>query len=174
MINELDLRSLWKELDDYEKEIGEESKTLQDIWVKIAGLKTKNEADMKKLLEQPELKFLAPETIVSFNVGGQIFESQVSILTRDPFSVLAACCRETCPFERDSEGNFYFERDWWLFRHIISYLRSNVLPNEIETLKELYMEASFYRLDCLQRSIEELPVNHVTNFFRSHTADQYR
>jgi hypothetical protein len=43
MINELDLRSLWKELDDYVIGLDKESKDLQDVWVKIAQIKSKNE-----------------------------------------------------------------------------------------------------------------------------------
>lgn len=46
MLNELDLRSLWRELDCYEKELENETKSLQDVWVKIAQLKHKNDHDM--------------------------------------------------------------------------------------------------------------------------------
>ena len=42
-------------------------------------------------------------------------------------------------------------------------MRSNILPNELETLKEMYKEASFYRLESLQRSIEEIPVSEISN-----------
>ena len=43
MINEIDLRALWKELDDYEKEIDAEQKTLDEVWIKIEDFKKKNE-----------------------------------------------------------------------------------------------------------------------------------
>ncbi len=99
-----------------------------------------------------------------FNVGGQIFETTAGVLTREPFSVLAAYCRVSpiMPCEPTS-GVFFIERDWWLFRHILTYLRSNVLPNEFETLKELYLEAAFYRLEGLQKAIENLPLEEVKN-----------
>jgi hypothetical protein len=45
MINELDLKALWRELDDYENELSKEAASLQDVWVKIAQLKKKCEAD---------------------------------------------------------------------------------------------------------------------------------
>lgn len=48
MISELDLRSLWKELDDYEVEMEKETKSLQEVWVKIAQLKASNEADLNR------------------------------------------------------------------------------------------------------------------------------
>jgi len=50
-----------------------------------------------------------------------------------------------------------------LFRHILTFLRSNILPNEFETLKELYVEANYYRLEALQLAIENLPVESVVN-----------
>ncbi len=58
MMNELDLKSLWKELDDYVLELDKESKSLQEVWVKIAQIKSKNEAEAVELVDN----------IVSFNV----------------------------------------------------------------------------------------------------------
>jgi len=48
MISELDLKSLWKELDDYEKELDNETKSLQDVWVKIAQLKATNDTSIRE------------------------------------------------------------------------------------------------------------------------------
>jgi len=48
MISELDLRSLWTELDAYEREIAKETTTLSEVWVKMAQLKEKNEAETKE------------------------------------------------------------------------------------------------------------------------------
>jgi hypothetical protein len=118
-----------------------------------------------RLQNTTEFQFLDPQTLINLNIGGQLFEITVDILTRDPFSILAACCRVKPLFQKSEDGKtIYFDRDWWIFRHIVSYLRSNILPNEIETLKELYKEASFYRLESLQRSIEEIPVSEISNF----------
>ena len=96
------------------------------------------------------------------NIGGQIFETSCEILTRDPYSILAACCRIDSPIPRCEDGiTIFFDRDWWLFRHVLSYLRSNVLPRELETLRELYTESSFYRLESLRKAIEDMPVHEV-------------
>jgi hypothetical protein len=174
MITELDLRSLWSELDAYEREVQKEASTLSDVWVKMAQLKEKNEEETRVIMAQKEFTFIPPDAEIIFNVGGQIFETTAGVLTKDPYSVLAAYCRssehdETTPpeerlFEAEARsGIFFIDRDWWLFRHILTYLRSNVLPNEYETLKELYVEAAFYRLESLQTAIENLPVDQVTN-----------
>jgi BTB/POZ domain len=119
-----------------------------------------------RLMDKPEFQFQDPQTPIILNVGGQVFETTVAVLTRDPYSILAACCRlePILKPEPAADGLLYFDRDWWLFRHILAYLRSNVLPNELETLKELYAEASFYRLESLQRSIENIPIDAIQNF----------
>jgi hypothetical protein len=46
MINELDLKSLWWELDEYSKELDRETESLQEVWVKIAQIKVKNDTEM--------------------------------------------------------------------------------------------------------------------------------
>ena len=48
MINEVDLKTLWKELDAYEVELEEEENTLREVWVKMALLKGKNERDAEE------------------------------------------------------------------------------------------------------------------------------
>lgn len=112
----------------------------------------------------PQFSFIEPlETAVTLNVGGQLFETTVGVLVRDPYSILAGLCRKEPVITPDSNGVFYIDRDWWLFRHILAFLRSNILPNELETLKELYVEASFYRMESLQRAIEDLPLDQVAN-----------
>mmetsp|Transcript_20409 Transcript_20409/g.34742 ORF Transcript_20409/g.34742 Transcript_20409/m.34742 type:complete len:204 (+) Transcript_20409:184-795(+) len=163
MISELDLKSLWKELDDYEKELDNETKSLQDVWVKIAQLKATNETSIREIMSKEEFQFLEPSTSIGLNVGGQLFEADVATLTKDPYSILAACCRAKPVIERNADGLIFFDRDWWLFRHILSFLRSNALPNELETLKELYCEASYYRLESLQRAIENIPVDQLSS-----------
>lgn len=120
---------------------------------------------MFRIMDRPEFRFREPDDHIGVNVGGQIFETTVSVLTRDPYSVLASCCTVDSLIKPDPETQlFYFDRDWWVFRHVLAYLRSNVLPNEIETLKELYTEASFYRIESLQRAIETIPLHQISNF----------
>lgn len=48
MFGELDLKSLWKELDEFDVEIESETTVLQEVWLKIAELKEKNENDSKE------------------------------------------------------------------------------------------------------------------------------
>ncbi len=48
MFNELDLKSLWKDLDDYALELDKETKSLQEVWLKIAEVKTQQENEIKE------------------------------------------------------------------------------------------------------------------------------
>lgn len=115
-------------------------------------------------MNKDEFNFLPMDTPIGLNIGGQMFETTVEVLTVDPYSVLAALCRRKPPIKPNPDGVFYLDRDWWLFRHILSFLRSGVLPRELEILKELYKEASFYRMEKLQRAIEEIPVDQVIQY----------
>ena len=45
MIRELDLQTLWRELDEYNKELEKETQSLKEVWVKIAQLKEEAEKD---------------------------------------------------------------------------------------------------------------------------------
>ena len=47
-MNEVDLKSLWSELDLYSLELDKETLSLQEVWVKIAQIKAKNERDVEE------------------------------------------------------------------------------------------------------------------------------
>ena len=55
---------------------------------------------------------------------------------------------------QDDNGYFFFDRDWWLFRYVLNFLRDGTLPEQEGLLRDLYYEASFYCLTSMQRSIE--------------------
>ncbi len=88
------------------------------------------------------------------NIGGQIFESTAAVLSRDRFSLLAAICnRNTSLTPSKVDGAYFFDRDWWIFRHILSFLRDGTLPDKKEILHQIYTEAGFYRIGILRYAI---------------------
>lgn len=89
------------------------------------------------------------------NVSGLMFEAPVSILKRDKNSLLAQLCSAEPPMVPDPEGFFYFDRDWWLFRYILNFLRDGRLPDDRTLLAQLYREAAFWHLHEMQLAIEE-------------------
>lgn len=48
MISEVDLKSLWHELDDYTAVLDKESKDLKEIWVKIAEIKSETDKETQQ------------------------------------------------------------------------------------------------------------------------------
>ena len=64
----------------------------------------------------------------------------------------------TSPKYRLEDGVYYIERDWWLFRYILAFLRDGTLPTETPLLIALYREANFYGCTQIQNAIEEKKV----------------
>lgn len=104
-----------------------------------------------------------------------MFEVPSEILKRDPVSVLANLTKAaksttattgdadiSVPIAiREEDGIFYIERDWWLFRYILAFLRDGSLPNETSLLIALYREAGVYACCQLQYAIEEKKVSEL-------------
>lgn len=95
------------------------------------------------------------ERHIRINVGGLMFEACESVLKRDPESLLAELCGAETPVPLLEEGFFFFDRDWWLFRFILTFMRDGTLPEDRGLLTQLYREASFWKLKQLQIAIEE-------------------
>ena len=95
----------------------------------------------------------APQSIVTLNVGGQVFEAASEILEKERGSVLEEASHR---FKDEHEAPF-FDRDWWLFRHILQFLRegSDSLPRSKALLKQLFEEARFFRMRSLRNAIRD-------------------
>lgn len=141
---------------------------------------------------------------IRLNVGGQVFETSPSTLTKDRFSLLAAIVTQPPPatssapapapapaeegaaesktpaaepareagdaapadsgrslhggggshFARNASGTVFIDRDWWVFRHILAFLRHDSLPSNLALLRQLYIESAYYRLHSLRTAIE--------------------
>ena len=64
--------------------------------------------------------------------------------------MLAALCDRDEPIiAPDDDGTFFLDRDWWIFRHILNWLRTDALPQDPMVLLEMYNEAMFYRVEGL-------------------------
>jgi len=93
-----------------------------------------------------------------------VFEVAKKFLKQDPGSLLNALCSEDCPLfeyqgEVDREQTVVVDRDWWLFRFVTIFLRDGLVPEDRCTALQLYREAAFWRLESLQRAIEETHLN---------------
>jgi hypothetical protein len=58
--------------------------------------------------------------------------------------------------EQTQSSDVYIDRDWWLFRYVLNFLRDGALPlHDEELMEKLYHEAEYWGLNSLQQAIEE-------------------
>ena len=148
---------LWEDLDRQERELKLEGKRLREIWHKINDMHRENAAEREEVEKKAKLNFRPGTDRIVLNVGGQQFETTAGVLCRDRFSILAALCKPEpeAPLKPGPDGVFFIDRDWWIFRHILYFLRTDALPDDQLLLEEMYNEANFYRLSLLRAAIED-------------------
>ncbi|XP_051982523.1 BTB/POZ domain-containing protein KCTD12-like [Xyrauchen texanus] len=93
--------------------------------------------------------------IIELNVGGQVYVTRHSTLLSVPNSLLWTMFSQKKPTEltTDSKGRFFLDRDGFLFRYILDYLRDQtlVLPNYFKEKASLLKEAEYFQLQELAR-----------------------
>uniref|UniRef100_A0A3Q4G384 Potassium channel tetramerisation domain containing 12.1 n=1 Tax=Neolamprologus brichardi TaxID=32507 RepID=A0A3Q4G384_NEOBR len=92
--------------------------------------------------------------IIELNVGGQVYVTRHKTLIAVPDSLLWNMFSKKSPKElaRDSKGRFFLDRDGFLFRYILDYLRdlNLVLPDYFPEKSRLQREADFFQLRDLE------------------------
>lgn len=93
--------------------------------------------------------------IIELNVGGQIYVTRHSTLLSVPNSLLWSMFKEhnSSQLTRDSKGRYFIDRDGFLFRYILDYLRDKdlALPEYFKERASLQKEAEFFHLPDLAR-----------------------
>ncbi|XP_028292283.1 BTB/POZ domain-containing protein KCTD12.1 [Gouania willdenowi] len=95
--------------------------------------------------------------IIELNVGGQVYVTRHKTLVAVPDSLLWTMFSKKAPKElaRDSKGRFFLDRDGFLFRYILDYLRdlNLVLPDYFPEKSRLQREADFFQLRDLAKRL---------------------
>ncbi|XP_074551200.1 BTB/POZ domain-containing protein KCTD12.1 [Halichoeres trimaculatus] len=95
--------------------------------------------------------------IVELNVGGQVYVTRHKTLVAVPDSLLWTMFNKKSPRDlaRDSKGRFFLDRDGFLFRYILDYLRdlNLVLPDYFPEKSRLQREADFFQLRDLAKRL---------------------
>uniref|UniRef100_A0A8B9GTB5 Potassium channel tetramerization domain containing 12 n=1 Tax=Astyanax mexicanus TaxID=7994 RepID=A0A8B9GTB5_ASTMX len=95
--------------------------------------------------------------LVELNVGGQVYVTRRSTLVSVPDSLLGRMFGQQSPAElsTDTKGRFFLDRDGFLFRYILDYLRDGnlVLPDYFRERAGLRREAEFFQLRELARRL---------------------
>ncbi|CAK6956417.1 BTB/POZ domain-containing protein KCTD12b [Scomber scombrus] len=95
--------------------------------------------------------------IIELNVGGQVYITRFSTLTSVPDSLLwEMFSRKSAKgLARDTKGRFFVDRDGFLFRYILDYMRDQqlVLPDHFPERGRLQREAEFFNLPELVKML---------------------
>ena len=100
------------------------------------------------------------DSIITLDVGGQMFKTQISTLTKYPDSMLAIMFQHTvnglAPMPMTKDGAYFLDANPLYFGEILDYLRHGKIvsedPNVLKGIKNL---ANYFRLEEL---IKELSV----------------
>ncbi|XP_018422846.1 PREDICTED: BTB/POZ domain-containing protein KCTD16 [Nanorana parkeri] len=90
--------------------------------------------------------------VIELNVGGQVYFTRHSTLTSVPHSLLwkmFTCKRDSInDLAKDVKGRFFIDRDGFLFRYVLDYLRDRqvVLPDHFPEKGRLKREAEYFLL----------------------------
>ncbi|XP_056145696.1 BTB/POZ domain-containing protein KCTD12.1 isoform X2 [Lampris incognitus] len=95
--------------------------------------------------------------IIELNVGGQVYVTRHTTLVAVPDSLLWTMFSKKSPKDlaRDSKGRFFLDRDGFLFRYILDYLRDLqlVLPDYFPEKSRLQREAEYFQLRELSKRL---------------------
>uniref|UniRef100_A0A8C1I8L8 Potassium channel tetramerization domain containing 8 n=1 Tax=Cyprinus carpio TaxID=7962 RepID=A0A8C1I8L8_CYPCA len=93
--------------------------------------------------------------VMELNVGGQVYVTKRSTLVSIPDTTLHTMFTRCSPQElpRDSRGRFFIDRDGFLFRYVLDFLRDRqlVLPEHFPERERLQREAEHFQLGELLR-----------------------
>lgn len=97
---------------------------------------------------------------VILDVGGEKYTTSVETLTREKETFFTALFSKQWQLERDPDDkSIFIDRDGKLFYHILAYLRTGKVPNDImsnESLRQqLIVEAEYFRLHDLIHQLTE-------------------
>ncbi|XP_029020622.1 BTB/POZ domain-containing protein KCTD16-like [Betta splendens] len=98
-----------------------------------------------------------PSDVIELNVGGQVYYTRYGTLTSFPSSLLGKLFSNkkgsSNDLSRDFRGRYFIDRDGFLFRYVLDYLRDKqvVLPDHFPERGRLKREAEYFQLPELAK-----------------------
>lgn len=98
-----------------------------------------------------------PSDVIELNVGGQVYYTRQATLTSFPNSLLGKLFSNkkgsSNDLSRDLRGRYFIDRDGFLFRYVLDYLRDKqvVLPDHFPERGRLKREAEYFQLPDLAK-----------------------
>ena len=105
------------------------------------------------------------DDIVTLNVGGHIYTTSLSTLTKDRDSMIGAMFSGELTSTKDNRGNYVIDRDGKLFRFVLNFLRSDKLqlPEDFKELEMLLEEAEFYQIKDMVDAVKQVQQQRITH-----------
>jgi hypothetical protein len=100
-------------------------------------------------------KKLFPEQ-VELNVGGKLYNTTVSTLTRLPNNLIEKMFTGQIPTTKDAKGRYFIDRDGEIFAYVLDFLRTKslTLHDNFNDMDSLMQEADYYHINDLKRLIQ--------------------
>ncbi|KAL6117783.1 kctd16 [Pungitius sinensis] len=98
-----------------------------------------------------------PSDVIELNVGGQVYYTRHTTLSSFPNSLLGKLFSNkkgsSNDLSRDFRGRYFIDRDGFLFRYVLDYLRDKqvVLPDHFPERGRLKREAEYFQLPDLAK-----------------------
>lgn len=116
--------------------------------------------------------------VVELNVGGQVYYTRHATLVSTPNSLLGKIFSPkkdaTNDLARDPKGRYFIDRDGFLFRYVLDYLRDKqvVLPDHFPEKGRLRKEAEYFQLSDMVKLLTPEDLKHSPDeYFHSDFED---
>lgn len=146
-------------LESFKKVLAEHEELLkQDYEEKLSAL-TQDLKDIELIKHKIAMVSQNTSEKIRLNVGGKIFETFKSTLTKEKPSFFSALFSEQFAQKPDEKGEYFIDRNPWAFSLILEYFRTNILnmshltPQEKSTLE---LEIDFYQIPSLIKKTKKV------------------
>ena len=107
---------------------------------------------------------MASQSIIKLDVGGQIFQTNISTLSKYPGSMLSAMFSHTdaglSPMPKTEAGHFFLDMNPKFFEIVLEWLRfGEIITDDPGLLKGTLSLANYFGLDKLLEELEIVPKN---------------
>ncbi|XP_058506020.1 BTB/POZ domain-containing protein KCTD16-like [Solea solea] len=112
---------------------------------------------------------MPPSDVIELNVGGQVYYTRHATLASFPNSLLGKLFSNkkgsSNDLSRDFKGRYFIDRDGFLFRYVLDYLRDKqvVLPDHFPERGRLKREAEYFQLPDLVKLLSSEESNLISD-----------
>ena len=108
--------------------------------------------DQRQLFEMDQLP-----TVINLNIGGKLFATKLITLRKYPDSMLAEMFNGQNTPDKDTDGNYFIDRNGKHFDHILDFLRDNSYRPPKDVILEVLEEAEYFKLSTYVEKLKQSP-----------------